>query len=162
MLNCLREMLTSQWQKPIVQQYRQVSFSKENVTRIQHFMKGITDFMNQIIDKGYAVKVPETKEMLRVVFDCAFKGTSINTELLEGPDLVNSLVGVLMRVRHEQIALTAEIEAMYHQLRVLDEDMDLVRFLWWPNEDTEHNLVEYKITVHLFGGTSSPTCANFA
>ena len=48
----------------------------------------------------------------RVVFDCAakHKGTSLNDQLLTGPDLTNSIVGVPMRFREEQVALSADIE----------------------------------------------------
>ena len=42
---------------------------------------------------------PKKPEKLRVVFDCAakYKGRSLNEELLQGPDLNNTLVGVLLR-----------------------------------------------------------------
>jgi len=52
----------------------------------------------------------------RVVFDCAakHKDTSLNDQLLTGPDLTNSIVGVLMRFREEQVALSADIECMLH------------------------------------------------
>ena len=62
----------------------------------------------------------------RVVFDCAakHKGTSLNDQLLTGPDLTNSIVGVLMRFREEQVALSADIECMFHQIRVAPEDRD--------------------------------------
>ena len=57
----------------------------------------------------------------RVVSDCAakHKGTSLNDQLLSGqwPDLTNSIVGVLMRFREEQVALSADIECMFHQIR---------------------------------------------
>ena len=38
---------------------------------------------------------------LRVVFNCAakFNGTSLNNKLMKGPDLANSLVGVLTHFR---------------------------------------------------------------
>ena len=70
----------------------------------------------------------------RVVFDCAakHKGTSLNDQLLTGPDLTNSIVGVLMRFREEQVALSADIECMFHQIRVAPDDRDAFRFLWWP------------------------------
>ena len=34
-------------------------------------------------------------------------------------------------------------------------------FLWWDSDDYTNKLVEYRMTVHLFGATSSPGCANF-
>ena len=42
------------------------------------------------------------------------------------------------------------------------EHRDLLRFLWWEDGNTVKNPVEYRMTVHLFGATSSPGCANFA
>ncbi len=38
----------------------------------------------------------------------------------------------------------------------------MLHFLWWPNGDTSINPEEFQMTVHLFGGSSSPSCANFA
>ena len=51
---------------------------------------------------------------VRVVFDCGAKyhGTSLNQQLLRGPDLTNSLVGVLIRFRQEFVAMAADIEAL--------------------------------------------------
>ena len=99
-----------------------------------------------------------------VVFDCSasFQGTSLNNELLQGPDLANSLVGVLSRFRKEEVAIMADIEVMYYQVQVPEEDTDLMRFLWWPEGDIEQDMEEFKMTVHLFGATSYPTCANYA
>ena len=91
----------------------------------------------------------------RVVFDCAakHKGTSLNDQLLTGPDLTNSIVGVLMRFREEQVALSADIECMFHQIRVAPEDRDAFRFLWWPNGDLAQQPIDHRMEVHLFGAT---------
>ena len=56
----------------------------------------------------------------------------------------------------------ADIEAMFHQVRVSPEDADLLRFLWWPQGELSQVPQEYRMKVHLFGATSSPACANFA
>lgn len=56
----------------------------------------------------------------------------------------------------------ADVEAMFHQVRVSNEDTDLFRFLWWPDGNHEQELVEHKMLVHLFGATSSPSVATFA
>ena len=68
----------------------------------------------------------------RVVFDAAarFNGVSLNDQLYQGPDLANSLIGVLIRFREEEIAFTADLEAMFHQVKVLPKDADALRFLW--------------------------------
>lgn len=43
-----------------------------------------------------------------------------------------------------------------------EEDTSLLRFLWWPDEDTSKRLEQSRMTVDLFGAISSPGCANFA
>ena len=51
---------------------------------------------------------------------------------------------------------------MYHQVRVGPKDQIYLRFLWWPTKNTSISPLEYCMTVHVFGATSSPTCANYA
>ena len=100
---------------------------------------------------------------VRVVFESGakYRGTSLNQQLLRGPDLTNPLVGVLIRFRQEPIAMAADIEAMFHQVYVDPEDNNVLRFLWWPDGDLEKEPEEYRMVKHLFGATSSPSCANF-
>lgn len=141
-------------------------------------------FMENIIQQGYAEEVPTKdlnhdrkvwylphhsvrhprKQKLRVVYDCAaeFRGVSLNKELLQGPDLTSSLVGVLTRFREERVAVMADIEAMFSQIKVPKGDRDLLRFLWWPCGDIEKPVLEYRMTSHIFGATSSPSCASYA
>ena len=66
------------------------------------------------------------------------------------------------RFRQEAVALMADIEAMFRQVNVVREDWNALRFLWWPNGDLAAQAEELMMTVHLFGGVSSPSCANFA
>jgi len=141
--------------------------------------------MDDVLSKNYATKVPDEhksradgavwylphhyvvhprKQKLRIVFDCAarYEGISLNDCVLQGPDLTNKLVGVLIRFRQEHIALMADIEAMFCQVRVAPRDQDVLRFLWWPDGDMNQEPDTYKMTIHLFGGVWSPSCANFA
>ena len=147
----------------------------------REYAKGMEDLMSQ----GYAVPVPEqdiarddgkvwylphhpvvnpNKEKVRIVFDCAaeYRGQSLNNEVLQGPDLSNKLIGVLIRFRLYPVAFMADIQAMFHQVRVVREDQDVLRFLWWPEGDLDKNPEKYKMTVHLFGGTWSPSCCTYA
>ena len=100
----------------------------------------------------------------RVAFDCAaqYNGKSLNSELLQGPDLTNNLVGVLTRFRKELVALMADVKSMFHQVQVSPKDCHAFRFLWWPRNDLDSDPAEYQMLVHLFGASSSPGCSDFA
>ncbi|XP_071827004.1 uncharacterized protein [Apostichopus japonicus] len=150
---------------------------RDNVMRQKY-----TETVEGYIAKGYAERVQGEgkagnvwylphhpvvhphKDKVRVVYDCAAKwrDTSLNSCLLKGPDTINSLVGVLHRFRQQRIALVADVEAMFHQVQVISEDRDVFRFLWWPGGNLESEPLEYRMTVHLFGATSSPACAGYA
>lgn len=158
---------------------------KKKFQRHEQFKKEYSDFMSEVIAKKYAEVIPceqlekadgrvwyiphhgvyhPKKKTLRVVFDCSasYQGTSLNSELLQGPDLTNSLVGALVRFRLEPVAVMADIRSMFHQVRVAAKDVDFLRFLWWPEGDVDQRAVEHRMLVHLFGAVSSPSCASFA
>ena len=82
---------------------------------------------------------PEKPDKTRIVLDCAAKyaNTSLNDLLLQGPDLNNSLVGVLLRFRQECIALMSDVESMFNQVQVVPDHCDSLRFLWWPENRYE-------------------------
>jgi hypothetical protein len=56
----------------------------------------------------------------------------------------------------------AYVEAMFYQVKVPAEHRDYIRFAWWPEGDLNASLEDYRMTVHLFGAVSSPSCSNFA
>ena len=58
------------------------------------------------------------------------------------------------------MALSAEIEAMFLQVAVPNEDSRCLRFFW--RDDPEQRIEVYEYTRHVFGAKSSPTCANYA
>ena len=150
----------------------------------EEYKKEYMKFMGDMIENGYAERAPSDgdakpgmtfyinhhgtrhpkKKKLRIVFNCSqeYNGESLNKNLLQGPLLTNNLTGVLLRFRQEPVAVTCDIEGMFHQVHVNPEHRDLLRFLWWEKNDLSKDLVDYRMTVHLFGATSSPSCANFA
>ena len=140
------------------------------------------DKMNQMISDGYVEPVPEielgrcnnavwylphhgvTSESkpgkIRIVFDCAAKqnGISLNNQCLQGPDLNNKLIHVLLRFRQYKYAIIADIEAMYLQVKIPTKDRDSLRFLWVEND----SIKEYRMTSHLFGGVWCASSSTFA
>lgn len=97
---------------------------------------------------------PQKPDKVRIVFDCAVthKGTSLNDKVLQGPDLTNKLLGVLLRFRKEPVALMADIEQMFHQVMVPPRERDVWRYLWLPEGDFDFPPKVYRMTVHLGGG----------
>ena len=150
--------------------------------RDESYRKKYSELMDALIANGYAEPVPDsTKDKegstwyiphhgvqqpnkLRIVFDCSaqFKGYSLNSHLLTGPDLTNKLVGVLCRFREENIAFMCDVKEMFHQFRVNINHRDYLRFLWWPSGNYSQGPREFRMRVHLFGAASSPGCSNFA
>ena len=110
----------------------------------------------------FGVYHPRKPGQIRVVFDSSaeFRGTSLNKELLPGPDLMNSLLGVLFRFRHHEVGVMADIEQIFHSFQVDPEHRDFLRFLWFE-EDDPAKIIEYRMTVHLFGNGPSPAIATF-
>ena len=73
--------------------------------------------------------------------------------------LDTNLYSLTPPLRH--IAVMCDIEQMFYQFRVVPEHCNYLRFLWWDSDDYTKKPVEYHMTVHLFGATSSRGCANF-
>ena len=146
----------------------------------QKYNQGIQD----LLIKGYAERVPVTdlgredgkvfylphypvvstkKDKVRIVYDCSatYQGTSLNNQVLQGPDLTSKLTAVLLRFRQHPVAVAGDVEAMYYQVKVPLKDRDILRFLWSLDGVLDSELSEYRMTVHLFGGVWSSSAANY-
>jgi hypothetical protein len=118
----MRLLFKSEWE-------RRTSFNEvfSNDAVREHFLS----FMQKLFDNGHAELAPPVKigekvwylpifgvyhprkpDQIRGVFDssASFESTSLNDVLLSGPDLNNSLIGVLLKFRMEPIAVTADIQ----------------------------------------------------
>ena len=124
--------------------------------------------LNQVIAGTYPTVVCTSPtypgKYKRVVFDLSAEhhGALINNELLPGPYLANQIVGVLLHLREGLIAVTGDTEAMFHRVKVPEQQKNYLRFLWWKDSDLDKDVVPYEVTAHVFGGISSPSCSNYA
>ena len=85
---------------------------------------------------------------------------SLNKSLLIGPDLLQNLIGILIRFREKFFGMSAVLEAMSLQVKVHADDAKCLRFL--QTENQADNLSPNKYTRHIFGANDSPTCAIYA
>lgn len=136
--------------------------------------------VDKFIKHGYAMKIDEAEEAksriwylphfgvispnkpgkLRLVFDAAAKtqGISLNDKFLAGPDMLNSLLGVLMRFRQKPITFIGDIKDMFLRIKIREEDQDVQRFLWRGSDRTRAPDV-YRMASMIFGTKSSPCSA---
>lgn len=64
----------------------------------------------------FGVYHPRKPDQILMVFNSSaeFQGVSLNKELLPGPDLMISLVGVLIRFPQDNIAMMCDIDQMFN------------------------------------------------
>ncbi|XP_049617703.1 uncharacterized protein [Syngnathus scovelli] len=105
----------------------------------------------------FGVYHPKKPGNIRVVFDSSAQhgGVSLNNVLLTGPDLNNTL----LMFRKKAVAVTADIEQMFHCCLVKEEDRNFLRFLWFRDNNPYKNIIEYCMRVHVFRSSPSPAVA---
>lgn len=95
----------------------------------------------------------------RPVFDASckgFNGVSLNDCMEVGPCLLGDLTAILVRFRRWRIAITADIQKAFLQIRVRPEDCNVHRFLW----DWEGQVRVMRFTRVPFGNCQSPFLLN--
>jgi len=104
-----------------------------------------------IKDASYTTKV-------RVVFDASAKssnGVSLNDVLLVGPPIQDKLYTHLIRFRVYNYVITADIEKMYLQVLLHEDDRRYQRILWRRDDRIE----TFQFNTLAFGVSSSPFLA---
>ena len=89
-----------------------------------------------------------------------YKNSCLNDKILSGLDLLHELIGTTFSFREGLTALTADIESMFLQVQVHEQDRSCLRFLWRPRTNVPVQVYEYQR--HAFGAKSSLICANYA
>ncbi|CAH8650652.1 unnamed protein product [Schistosoma curassoni] len=112
----------------------------------------------------HAVLNMKKPEELRVVLDCAaeFAGVSMNDMIYQEPDTTAGLMCILLSFREETVAIPADVEEMFMEVKFPESGRGASRFLWWQEGDMSSEPSEFQMTTHAFGATSSPFRANFA
>lgn len=96
----------------------------------------------------------------RVVYDASCltnTGKSLNSVQMLGPKLQPDLHTTLLRFRRHKVGVCADVQRMFNQVRLHEDQYDCQRIFWREKETDE--LKEYWMTVVTFGLASSPYLA---
>ena len=164
------------------QAFRRAQLLDSSLKRDKRKCQHMVEFMDQILQSGaaevapplspereawylplFGVYHPRKPDKIRGVFDSSAQneGCSLNNVLLSGPNMTNSLLGVLLRFRSEQVAVKTDIQQMFYSFLVDEEHRDYLRFFWYKDNKPGSKLIEYRMRVHVFGNTPSPSVATF-
>ncbi|XP_033228966.1 uncharacterized protein LOC117180581 [Belonocnema kinseyi] len=101
------------------------------------------------------IKQSSLTTKLRTVFDASAKtsnGNSLNDILMVGPNIQEDLFSLLIRFRSHIFAITADIEKMYRQILVNENDQKFRKILWRENSHQPVKIFRLKTVTY---GTSS-------
>ncbi|XP_052747991.1 uncharacterized protein LOC113519231 [Galleria mellonella] len=139
---------------------------ERQMSKDQSFAAAYHDFINGIVTKGYVEECDPNTYYKRMPSNVSCvnpddtipktKGVSLNSLLLQGPDLLGSLLDNLFRFREGAVALNADIKEMFPQIKIAKKDRDAQRFLW---RNKNGILVEYRMKAMIFGAVCSPFIA---
>ncbi|XP_068724219.1 uncharacterized protein [Montipora capricornis] len=92
----------------------------------------------------------------RIVFDASSRATSedpsLNECLYSGPALTPNIFKILLRFRERKIALVGDIEKAFLNIKVQEQDRNVLRFLWIDSlEKVDPELVLYRFCRVVFG-----------
>ncbi|GBO31912.1 hypothetical protein AVEN_258181-1, partial [Araneus ventricosus] len=135
-------------------------------------------FMNEYLKLNHMIVVPESEldkpnsyylphhavlrdssstTKLRVVFDGSCKtssGHSLNDCLMVGPRVQPELFPILIQFRVFQVAVCADVEKMFRQIKVHEDDVDWQRILW--RNSPEDAIREYRLVTVTYGTSCAP------
>jgi hypothetical protein len=112
------------------------------------------------IPHHFVLKSDSTTTKFRVVFDgsaSSSNGISLNSSMLIGPTIQDSIVDILMRFRVHPITFTADIAKMYRQIEVDDKDRDMQRILW--RESPSDPIQGFRLNTVTYGTAAAPYLA---
>lgn len=101
-----------------------------------------------------------TTTKLRVVFNASNKtssGMSLNDVMCRGPNLQQDIQSLIIKWRQHRFAFTADLEKMFRQIWLNEEDQDLQRIMWRDNQTDR--LREYKLATVTYGTKAAPFLA---
>ena len=151
--------------------YLEKRFRKQPTTKEQY-----VNFITEYAELGHLSECPTSKPYpsyylchhavfkeksestkIRVVFDGSARtssGLSINDIQMIGPNIQDSLFSILIRARQYKFIITGDIEKMYRQIEVNQEDRNLQLILWREDESMPFKTLQLNTVTYGFASAS--------
>lgn len=151
---------------------------EKRLQRVPEYKKMYSDFIHEYESLGHMTRINDygtphcfmphhgvfrehsTTTKLRVVFDASFpSSTSVSYNSLQrvGPPIQGDLLAILLRLRQHRYVACADVEKMYRQILVSEDQRDLQLIVWRDNP-TEP-LGTYRLNTVVYGTASAPFLA---
>ncbi|XP_045493307.1 uncharacterized protein LOC123692588 [Colias croceus] len=145
-------------QPELAQQYRDFIHEYQ---QLNHMRRSTSNLPSEIFLPHHSVLRQEsTTTKLRVVFNASAKtttGKSLNDIMCKGPNLQQDLQKLILKWRQFRYAYTADIEKMYRQIKIHEEDQRFQKNIW--RDSSEQSLQEHQLTTVTYGTKSAPFLA---
>ncbi|CAH2227057.1 jg22783 [Pararge aegeria aegeria] len=154
---------------------------ERRLQRVPEYKKMYTDFIHEYENLGHMTRLDpsnnygtphcflphhgvfrahSTTTKLRVVFDASFpSSTSISFNNLQriGPPIQGDLLAILLRLRQHRYVACADVEKMFRQILVSEDQRDLQLIVW--RDDPTDSLGVYRLNTVVYGTASAPFLA---
>ncbi|XP_037823707.1 uncharacterized protein LOC119612057 [Lucilia sericata] len=153
---------------------------ERKLSNYQNMREMYHDFMKEYVDLGHmsiasnqipifplyfiphqcVLRPQSTSTKLRVVFDASSRTssrTSLNDLLMVGPTVQEELYAILIRFRFHKFVITADIEKMYRQVLVDENDRNFQMILW--RQSASDPLQAFRLNTITYGTSSAPFLA---
>ena len=117
----------------------------------------------QYISHHEVINSKSSSTPVRIVFNSSakFNGLSLNDHWAKRPDLMNNMLGIILRFREGQIAMAGDIKKMYHSIHMSLLDQHTHRFLW-RNMEVDREPDKYMMNRVSFGDKPAGSIATLA
>ncbi|GFX92958.1 integrase catalytic domain-containing protein [Trichonephila clavipes] len=112
---------------------------------------------NCYIPYHMVINEKSTTTKCRVVFNASYKtknGKSLNDVLMTGPKLQTEIFNHLIKFRSYRVAFAADIEKMYRQILISDEDCKYQRIVW--RATPSDSLKSFELQTITYGTSCTP------
>ena len=151
----------------LIQKYDDIITDQREKGIIEKVGSESNSLIKHYIPHHAVVNPTKATTKVRVVYDasakcrseCRSENRSLNECLHRGPILLQNLTGILLRFRLNKIAMVADIEKAFLQIRLQDDAKDITRFFWLKDRDileVENNIQMYRFCRVPFWIISSP------